>query len=98
MCVGLAVDGDTTGRDIRVIKKSGKVQALKEAIQSTLCAFRPRPCMAALGPLHTGSSHGPARVCVPSAPNRAWVVPGALATWGWLVSEHRGTDDVRLSR
>ena len=72
MCVGLAVDGDTTGRDIRVIKKSGKVQALKEAIQSTLCAFRPRPCMAALDPLHTGSSLGRARVCVLSAPNRAW--------------------------
>ena len=32
--VGLAVDGDTTGRDIRVIKRSGKVQALKDAIQS----------------------------------------------------------------
>jgi hypothetical protein len=38
--IGLAVDGDATGHDVRVLKKSGKVQALKELIQSM---FPPTP-------------------------------------------------------
>jgi len=50
---GLTVDGDAAGKDPRIIKKSGKVQVLKDAI------FRTRP--AEQQPVRVGPT--PAHYC-----------------------------------